>query len=32
MESLIDKTILYVKKFFENEFSGHDFYHTLKSI
>lgn len=30
METLIDKTISYVKKFFEEEFSGHDFYHTLR--
>ena len=26
----IEKTIEYVKKFFENDFSGHDFYHTLR--
>lgn len=30
MENLIDKTILYVKEFFENDFSGHDFWHTLR--
>ncbi len=27
---IIDEAISYVKKFFENEFSGHDFYHTLR--
>ena len=26
----IEKTIEYVKNFFENDFSGHDFYHTLR--
>ena len=26
----IDKTIEYVKNFFENDYSGHDFYHTLR--
>ena len=30
MENIIDKTIEYVKDFFENDFSGHDFYHTLR--
>lgn len=27
---IIDNAIAFVKKFFENEFSGHDFYHTLR--
>ncbi len=27
---IIDKAISYVKKFFEEEFSGHDYYHTLR--
>lgn len=30
MKNLIEKTIEYVKVFFENDFSGHDFYHTLR--
>ena len=30
MENIIDKTIKYVKDFFEKDFSGHDFYHTLR--
>ena len=30
MEDLINKTIIYVKKLFEEDFSGHDFYHTLR--
>ena len=30
MENIIDKTIEYVKDFFEKDFSGHDFYHTLR--
>ena len=30
MQDIIEKTIMYVKDFFENEFSGHDFYHTLR--
>lgn len=30
MEELIDKTIEYVKKYFQNDASGHDFYHTLR--
>lgn len=30
MESLIDKAIAYVRKFFEEDFSGHDFWHTLR--
>lgn len=30
MENLINKTIEYVKKFFEKDYSGHDFYHTLR--
>ena len=27
---LIEKTIAYVKEFFKNDFSGHDFWHTLR--
>ncbi len=30
MDDLIESTIKYVKDFFQNEFSGHDFYHTLR--
>ncbi|MBO5142938.1 MAG: HD domain-containing protein [Clostridia bacterium] len=30
MNNLIEKTITYVKEFFKNEFSGHDFWHTLR--
>jgi uncharacterized protein len=30
MENIIDNAISFVKDFFENEFSGHDFYHTLR--
>ena len=30
MENIIDNAISFVKNFFENEFSGHDFYHTLR--
>lgn len=30
MENLINKTIEYVKFFFEKDYSGHDFYHTLR--
>lgn len=26
----IDKTIEYIKKFFKNDFSGHDYYHSLR--
>ena len=29
-EILINKTIEKAKEFFENEFSGHDFWHTLR--
>ena len=32
MENIIDKTIEYVKNFFEKDFSGHDFYHTLSFL
>lgn len=30
MDNIIEKAIEYVKAFFENDFSGHDFYHTLR--
>ncbi len=30
MEKLINETIKYVKEFFANDFSGHDFWHTLR--
>lgn len=30
MNNLIEKTITYVKEFFKNEFSGHDFWHTIR--
>lgn len=30
MEDIVNKTLEYVKEFFENDFSGHDFYHTLR--
>ena len=30
MENLIEKTIEYVKEYFKNDSSGHDFYHTLR--
>lgn len=30
MEELIKETIKYVKEFFANDFSGHDFWHTLR--
>lgn len=30
MEDLIDKTIEYVKDYFKNDASGHDYYHTLR--
>lgn len=30
MEKLIDKTIEFVKSYFQNDASGHDFYHTLR--
>lgn len=30
MESLINKAIAYVEDFFKEDFSGHDFYHTLR--
>lgn len=30
MEKLINKTLEYVEDFFKEDFSGHDFYHTLR--
>ena len=27
---IVDKAISYVKEFFEEDYSGHDFYHTLR--
>lgn len=30
MNNIIEEAIEYVKIFFENDFSGHDFYHTLR--
>ena len=30
MEDIVNKTLEYVKEFFKNDFSGHDFYHTLR--
>ena len=30
MNDIINKTIEYVKEFFKDEYSGHDFYHTLR--
>ena len=30
MEQLINKTIEFVKQFFKNEYSGHDYFHTLR--
>ena len=27
---IIEKTIEYVKEFFKNDFSGHDYYHSLR--
>ena len=30
MEDLIEKTIDFVKVYFENDYSGHDFYHTMR--
>lgn len=30
MENIIEKTIEYIKDFFKADFSGHDFYHTLR--
>ena len=30
MEQLINNTIEYVKNYFKNESSGHDFFHTLR--
>ena len=30
MDNIIKKATQYVKEFFEKDFSGHDFYHTLR--
>ena len=30
MELLINKTMEFVKEFFKNEYSGHDYYHTFR--
>ena len=30
MENIINETIEFVKNFFENDYSGHDFYHTIR--
>lgn len=30
MENIIDKAIKYVEDYFKNDFSGHDFYHTIR--
>ena len=30
MNSIVDETIEYVKNFFKNDYSGHDFYHTMR--
>lgn len=30
MKEIIDDTIKYIKEFFEEEYSGHDFYHSLR--
>ena len=30
MEQIIEKTLCYVKEYFENESSGHDYFHTLR--
>lgn len=30
MDNLIDKTLEYVKRYFQNDASGHDYYHTLR--
>ena len=30
MDELVQKALLFAKEFFKNEFSGHDFYHTLR--
>lgn len=30
MEQIIDKALAYVKHIFENDYSGHDFFHTLR--
>ena len=30
MKDLIELTIEYIREFFKNDFSGHDFYHTIR--
>lgn len=30
MDKLIDNTLIFIKDFFKNDHSGHDFYHTLR--
>lgn len=30
MKNIIDETLEYVKEFFKDDFSGHDYYHTLR--
>ena len=30
MENVVEKALEYVKKVFENDYSGHDFFHTLR--
>ena len=30
MKNIVDETLEYVKEFFKNDFSGHDYYHTLR--
>ena len=30
MSLIIDKCLEFVKEFFKNEYSGHDFYHTYR--